>query len=219
MAIGSNNVISLDDIINGYITNVYNPIINGAYHSGNIPTESIYNCIEPERLGNLSNLSSTINKTLNNVGTKGGTITASALANMMIECTRLLTRVGTWSYVRTYRTSNSRYKTYEYDDEGDESCYGHFEWHEKSDTTSTVSSKSGKALFSDEYIKTLARTPNYKPASGAVITASTLNSFFADLLSVWNSTSKYRNSVVINSCHSVCYNACYSDCHDDSCYK
>lgn len=228
MAYKSGELISMNDIINGYMNNVYKPIIQNAYHYDNQPPkDQTYFMIQPERLGKLSQLQSSINKNLNNMGTSGGLINASLMVKMMVECTRLLTKVGTWSYVRAYRINDIHYYDSYYEGRNDGMEYVGY----SSDTDQyvfksaekiiTTVSKSGKALFSDSYIKSLSRNPSGSgtPASGNLIPITGLNSFFAELLSIWKSTSKYANSVTVTLCHSDCYSNCHNDCYDNDCYK
>ena len=214
MAIRTGDIPSVSDFINGYITNVYNPIINGAYHSANVPKDGIYNMIQPERLGNLNLVKSNIDNNLSKIGTSGGIINASILAKLMIECTRILTKVGTWSYVRSYKTTIPEH--YGYDED-----YGYSTLIPEHEETTVQRSASGKALFSDSYIKSLIRNPstNVTPTSANLISATGLNSFYADLLSIWQSTSRHANSIVLDLCHGDCHSDCHDDCHSDDCYK
>ena len=214
MAIKTGDIPSVSDLVNGYITNVYTPIISGAYHSANVPKDGIYNMIQPERLGNLNLVKDNIDKNLAQIGTSGGPVNASVLAKMMIECTRILTKVGTWSYIRTHKITISEHYGYDSD-------LGYDTLIPASEKTTVECSASGKALFSDSYIKSLSRNPsaNITPTSANLISAAGLNSFYTDLLSIWKSTSKYANSIVLNLCHTDCHNDCHDDCNCYECYK
>ena len=242
MAFKTGDLISMNDIINGYISNVYNPIIQNAYHYDNQPPkDGVYNLIEPERLGKLSQLQSSVNKNLNNMGSNGGLINARTMVNMMVECTRLLTKVGTWSYIRGYEENKIIYTrdyhgNYFTDDYGEYGSSGiRYQYVARGDmddnsglyiykspkTVVPKVSKNGKALFSDSYIKSLSRNPSssVSPSSGNLIPITGLNNFFKELLSIWQSTPKYANSIVITLCHSDCYSNCHSNCNCYDCYK
>lgn len=193
MAISTGSLPKVDDMVNGFIVNVWNPITANAYHSGNVPTESGYNMIQPERLGNLTNTKNKIDNKLRTIGSTGKQMNSTKLYNVTVECTKLLTKVGTWSYTRTYNT----------------------------DGTLTVQhTASGKAMFSDAYIKSLGASPNRDLIKAHdIVSANKLNSFYASLLNAWQQTSRHSNVVRNDLCHTQCHSNCHDNCHSNSCYK
>lgn len=187
MAINSKEIVAINDITNGFTNTVMNVILANAYDINNVPMDGSYYCIEPDRLGNIQNLPKP------NIGAKNTLVSAINIYNNLVALTTVLTRVGTFSYVRTYGVNSSRRTDY---------------------------TLSGKALFNASYVKTLANVPNDGVLSDKVITSADINTLFANLLSSWSNTAKHHNSISNNLCHSNCHNNCHSDCNNDSdCYK
>lgn len=187
MAIATGSAITPADITNGFVSAVKDVILANAYDINNVPMDGQTHCIEPERLGNKNHLPTP------SVGVSGGPMIASQLYDNLCYVTTVLTRVGTFSYVRTYQYDNDRRVEFQL---------------------------SGKALFTDAYARSLASVTNPGVASGQVISAAGLNSLFVNLLDAWNRTSKHHNNKENHCCHSNCHNDCYSDCHGNcNCYK
>lgn len=187
MAISSNSPIIPSEINSGFSNAVIATILSGAYDINNVPRDGIYECIQSSRLGNRNSIPTP------NVGSSGEIISAAKLYNDLVSITTVLTRVGTFSYVRTYQ--------YNY-------------------TTTTVFSASGKALFTADYIRSLAAVSNPDISTDKVISANNINVLFANLLTAWNNTSKHHNVITNATCHSDCHSDCYSDCYSDcDCYK
>lgn len=187
MAINTGSVITPSDISNGFVAAVKNVILANAYDVNNIPMDGQTHCIEPDRLGNKNNLPEP------SIGIPGAPISASQLYDNLCYVTTVLTRVGTFSYLRTYQYDDTRVPQFQL---------------------------SGKALFNDSYTRTLAPVTNPGIYGGQVISAAGLNSLFANLLDAWNRTSKHHNNKEHHHCHSNCHNDCYSDCHGNcNCYK
>jgi hypothetical protein len=127
------------------------------------------------------------------VGVTGNVINALTIYNNLVAVTNDLTRVGTWTYIRTYNDNGS---------------------------VTTQRQANGKALYTSAYKKTITNPANADVASGKTIKVSSLNQLFANLLSAWNATAKYVNNKRVDLCHSNCHSNCHSDCHSNStCYK
>jgi len=187
MAITTNDIITIDDIHNGFTELVMNTILENAYDIDNVPMDGSYYCIQPDRLGSKASLPTP------NAGLKGTGISAINLYNNLVALTTVLTRVGTFSYVRTYQINR---------------------------TVHTQFTLSGKALFTESYIKTLSAVTNDDVVSGKVISSAGINNLFANLLAAWTNTEKHHNEITNNLCHSNCHSNCHSDCHvNSSCYK
>lgn len=181
------NPITTGAINSDFITQIKNVILNGANHSGNVPMDGSYEMVPSSILAALSSVPDP------SVGFKDGPISASQIYNNLVEVTRILTRVGTWSYTRTYRTNT---------------------------TVEVQASGSGKALFNSSYIRTLPSVANAGVAVDSVMSVSSLNRFLANLLSAWNSANKYHHVTQLDLCHSDCHNVCHSNCYSKSaCYK
>lgn len=184
----SGNAITTGDICNAFTNQVYNVILNGAVDINSVPMDGGYVCIQSNRLGNKNTLPK---PTIPAVS--GNAINALQIYQNLVSITTVLTRVGTWSYLRTYGVNKG---------------------------TRTDCSKSGKALYNESYIRTLKNPNNTTVLSGQTISIAGLNSLFSDLMRAWNSTDKHHNSIHVSLCHSNCHSDCYSDCHNDcNCYK
>lgn len=188
MGYASNNNITSGDICDAFTNQVYNVILNGAVDVNSVPRDGGYVCIQTERLGNKNTLPRP------SIPAKSGnTINALQIYENLVSITTILTRVGTWSYLRTYGVNNGR---------------------------RTDCQRSGKALFNESYIRTLSRPNNFTVLTNRVISISGLNALFAALLSAYNNTDKHHNSIHHALCHSNCHSNCHSDCHNDcNCYK
>ena len=200
------------DIINKFNTAVVNKITKDTYDLVNPPMDDIYQCVPSDMLDNLDNI------TVSEIGLIGQKISASTLVNALIETTKNLTRVGTFTYARTYHSS--RIPT-------EEGVFYEGKYYNKNETiydiTETVATKSGKVLFKADKIRNLSSTPTSTGiTAGSIISIANINSFCSSCLSAWNNTSKYEysytNPTCHDSCHSNCHGNCYGDCHG-SCYS
>lgn len=210
MPIASGNPINVNDIINGFMTNVYDPIVSGCYDNTNIPEEQEYSwspryqMINPNLLGNLDANKAIIQNYLNNIGVSGGVVNAAALAQFMSLALQVLRKVGTWSYVRKYNDNGTYVTKY---------------------------SSSGKAIFSDVYTAdyigafgdnqlSIGTVPGPGIQSNEIISASRITTYYTILLQKWNSIIRPAASLTNYTCHSDCHNDCHTDCHTDcNCYK
>lgn len=210
MPIASGNPINVNEIINGFMTNVYNPIVSGCYDNTNIPEEQEYSwspryqMIDASLLGNLDANKAIIQNYLNNIGVSGGAVNAATLAQFMSLALQVLRKVGTWSYVRKYNDNGTYIIKY---------------------------SSSGKAIFSDAYTAqyisvfgdnqlSIGTVPGPGIQSNEIISASRITTYYTILLQKWNSIIKPAASLTNYTCHSDCHNDCHTDCHTDcNCYK
>ena len=187
MAIVSKNIININDINTEFTQKVINTILSDAYDINNVPMDGSYYCIEPDKLGNKDSLPTP------NVGSPNTLVSAINIYNNLVSLTTVLTRVGTFSYIRTYQVNSSIQTQY---------------------------SLSGKALFNTSYIKSLPAVPSDTIAKGKVINSADINTLFANLLAAWNTAAKHHNTVSTNLCHTNCHSNCHSDCHSNGgCYK
>lgn len=187
MAMTVDTVITTGVINNDFISQVKNTILSGVNHSGNVPMDGSYEMVPASILGALSSVPNP------SVGVKDGAISASQIYNNLVEVTRILTRVGTWTYTRTYNTNGN---------------------------ISVQHSGSGRALFNSNYIKSLPAVANGGVALDGIISIRSINTLFANLLAAWRSANKHNNVKRVDLCHSRCHSNCHSDCHSkSSCYK
>lgn len=188
MGYASNNNITTGDICNAFTNQVYDVILNGAADINNVPRDGGYVCIQTARLGNKNTLPRP------SIPAAGGdTINALQIYENLVSITTVLTRVGTWSYLRTYGVNKG---------------------------TRVDCQRSGKALFNESYIRTLIKPDNTTVLTNQVISIAGLNALFAALLRAWNGTNKHHNNIHHSFCHSNCHSDCHSDCHNDcNCYK
>lgn len=123
------------------------------------------------------------------IGNPGEPVTALSIYNAVVNVTRILTRVGTWNYQRYLQTDSGYNLTLD---------------------------QSGKALFTNAYIRTLPRVPDSGVKSGSRITVSSINDLMTACFNAWQNTSKHHNYKRDNYCHSSCHNSCHSSCHNES---
>ena len=188
-----------DKVISGTINNkfkeaVIDKILEDAVDISNPPTVTyknvVYTCIQDGLLGDKKDLPSY------EAIDSGTIITAMDLYNKLVEIVHVLTRVGTYSYILRYKSTDDGKVSY-----------------------SNKKTAAGKALFNDSYIKTLATVTN-PIASNEVIQASTMNTLMSNLLKAWNNTSKHANTKTDTLCHTNCHNDCHNNCNaNDNCYK
>lgn len=180
-------IISIEDINDEFVSNIMNTILQGACDVNSVPKDGIYNCIQPERLGNKNNLPKA------QFAVKGEIVSAVNLYNNLVALTTVLTRVGTYSYVRTFKYQDQIVEEYR---------------------------TSGKALFNDSYIRQLKEVRNESMKPQSILSANSIKDLFTELLNSWRDTSKHHNEITNELCHSNCHVDCHSDCHSDSvCYK
>lgn len=184
-----NNKVLKNDIVSSFVSDVKDVILRGVYHSGRIPVCRGYVCVPSYMLGNLSSIGSPTN-----AGTTGNIVSASTIYNALVDVTRTLTRVGTFSFSVLLQTDSGYLN---------------------------MGSLSGSALFSASYIRTLPTVANGGVTSKGSISARSLNSLISNCLAAYNSASKYHHSSSYkychSSCHSNCHQNCYDNCHTD-CY-
>lgn len=204
MAISSGQLININDIINGFMNNVYNPIIANCYDNTYIPSDLHYPMIDSSILGNIEVSKAAITNYLNSIGGSGSTVNAVNIAQFMSLALQVLRKVGTWSYARRY------------DDNG---------------TYVTKYSSSGKAIFSDEYTSNyigafgdnqllIGTVPGPGIQSNEMVTASQITNYYTILLQKWNNIIKPRASKTVYTCHTNCHTNCHDNCHsNNSCYK
>ena len=184
-----------NEIINEFNQVVVNTILTDVYDINNPPMDEIYYCVEQEKLGDKNSI------TIPNIGLKGSLIIASDLYNALVAVTTALTRVGTFSYVRTYRESRT---VYSLTVEGE----SHVE-----ENISTVKEASGTAFFTEEYVKNLASFSDADVVKKALIKATGIHTLIGNLLTAWENTTKHHNELTVESCHTDC------NCYTGSCYS
>ena len=192
--ITSGNVVTIKTINDVFTETVVDVILNNAYDINNAPVDKYsgktYKCIQDGRLGDKNDLP------VVNAGISGTIVTAMELYNNLVSMTTILTRVGTFTYVRRYRSSNDGVDSY-----------------------TTQKTVKGKALFNDSYIKTLKSFTN-PVTSNSIISADTINTLIANLLTAWKDTNRHANSKTVTLCHTDCHTDCHNDCNaNDDCYK
>lgn len=202
MAIQTGSIISLDDIYNGFINDVFTPIASNCVDVNSIPYDSssygTYPMINSSRLGDLRTLTTSVEHILSGIGIRNGVIIAGQIAAYMTLTLQQLTKVGTWWYGRYYDNNGTQELKYQ---------------------------NSGKCLFNDSYIRSLSTLdiatmdPDDK-GNRSIISARTITTYYSHLLNLWNSTSKGSTRKTIHTCHTNCHSDCHQNCHDDSgCYK
>lgn len=201
MAMNQGNQIQTSSIIEKFTNDVKNTILSGAYHAGNIPYCQGYQCVPTAMLGNVDSIQSP-----EGVGTAGNKITASQVYTALIDVTTALTRVGSFSFVRRIQ----------YRDQYGSSGYR------------ITGQLSGKALFSDEYIKTLNPVEHNDLDASKPVTVKVINDLIAACLTAWQGTVRhnytYTDDYCHENCHSNCHYNCHSNCHhicymNGSCYE
>lgn len=179
--------ISISSILNDFNSTVIQAIKQDAYHSGRLPAEGGYQCIPASMLDNINNIQ------LPNIGTTGSKVDANTIYNNLVQLTANLTRMGTFSWIRRYR-STDRYGVVSYQTRG---------------------TLSGKAFFTTAYIRSLNAVGRVDVLPGSRITAQGMNAMMANMITSWRNSSKYHYQYTQEECHSECHSNCHSDCHSD----
>lgn len=185
--------ISISSVLNDFNSTVLQAIKQNAYHSGRLPMEGGYQCIPPSMLDNINNIQ------LPYIGTTGSKVNANTIYNNLVALTANLTRMGTFSWVRRYK-STDRYGVVTYETRG---------------------TLSGKAFFTTAYIRSLNAVGRADVLPGSRITAQGMNSLMTNMINAWRNTSKYHYSFTCEECHNQCHNNCHNSCHNSchgSCY-
>jgi hypothetical protein len=202
MALATKEKIVHNDVINGFWTNVYDVITTSSLiHSTNLPVDT-YGSTEykeiDEALGNVTIFRKQIQNYLESSGVHEGKPDAARMLSFLVECTHMLTRVGTWRYTRLYHSSRNGSHSY-----------------------STMTSASGRALFADSYIKTLNSSyTNGKIKANDIMSISKMNDLYTALNTAWANSGYHQASKEIIICHSVCHSDCHHNCHSNNgCYK
>ena len=201
MAVTSNNIINPNDIIRGFTEAVVNTILEDAYDINNPPMDGTNYCIEQDRLGDKNSI------VIPDVGIRGAKVNASSIYNTLVAITTTLTRVGTFSYIRRYRTTTLIAST---------TVEGQYTTQE---TNNIVYQTSGTAFFTESYIRSLASVSNSNVVSNAIISATGIQALFNNLASAWERTNRHNNVIDLQDCHSDCN--CYTGrCYSSTnCYK
>lgn len=181
--------ISVSSILNDFNITVLQAIKADAYHSGRLPTEGGYQCIPPSMLDNIDTIQ------LPYIGSTGSKVTATVIYNNLVSLTANLTRMGTFSWVRRYK-STDRYGVVTYEIRG---------------------TLSGKAFFTTAYVRSLNAVGTADVLPGSRITAHGMNTLMANLINSWRNSSKYHYSYTCEECHNQCHNNCHNSCHN-SCH-
>lgn len=189
MAVQAENIVKQSDVAKLFNDVIVETILKDAYHSGNIPMDEQYQCIPTDILGNIDSV-----ERAGDIGPAETTISASSLYNELVRLTTALTRVGTFTWVRTYNTN------------------GNIE---------IQNEMSGKALFNTSYIRSLAAVnSDHGIVAESIVRVFNINTLLSNLLAAWENTERYEHNERLDLCHSVCHVVCYSDCYcNSSCYK
>lgn len=205
MSLNVGSVIERVDLINVFNSVVVSTIKANAYDLNNPPMEGSNQCVKSAMMDSLSNLPTP------EVGVVNGRISASSLVSALIDTTRNLTRVGTFSWVRTMHESHTVLS--QYDRSG--YTYGTVLY----DRYYNVATKSGKVVFNSSYIRNLKTAPSSgNVVAGNPIKITDINTLCQACLTAWKNTSKYNYSYTMSDCHSSCHSNCHSSCHS-SCHS
>lgn len=210
MSFNVGNAIQRADLINVFNLVVVTAIKANAYDRTNPPMESSYQCVPSSMMDDINNLPTP------SVGVVNGKISAATLANALISTTQNLTRVGTFTYVRTLHESHTVKSQYD-QNKNQGYTYGKVIY----DRVVTQATKSGKVVFTNDYARQLGII-NHSIVSGTAITISGINALCQACLNAWNATSKYNYAWTNATCHSDCHNNCHTSCHSSchgSCYS
>lgn len=197
MAVSTGQKILDADIINRFITDVTNVILaNPLVHSGNVVTKYVpQNGNVPVVPVSLLGHTSEIPKPVIVGAGPGKRVNAKELYDAMVYVTHVLTRVGTYEFNVYYRTDGGSRK---------------------------VSTTTGKALYTADYIRTLSPVGTNGLVKGNKITAQTIITLLQSCVSAWMNTKRYHSVSARTYCHSSCwgdchsYIACHVDCFDES---
>ena len=189
MALRVDGRITDSDIADAFNTTVIDTILAGAYHADNIPMDGSYQCIPSNRLGTLSSV-----QRAQNLGPAETVVNAQNLYNELVRLTTLMTRVGTFTWIRTYNTDG---------------------------VISITGQKSGKALFNTSAVMSLATVSgSHNVKAENIISVVGLNTLLSNLLTAWQNSPHPSSDERLDLCHSRCHSDCYSDCNcNSSCYK
>lgn len=189
MAVVSGDKVSGKDVAELFNSVVIDGILDGVYHAGNIPMDGIYQCIPTDILGTLSSI-----PRAKDVGPSGTACDAMQLYNELVRFTTALTRVGSFTWVRTYNTNGN---------------------------IAIQNQMSGRALFSSAYVRSLATVSDdhgIKSENG--IKAFDIQTLLSKLIDAWEKSDRYVHNARLDLCHSVCHVVCHSDCDCYcQCYK
>lgn len=203
MALIQGSDITTESIIDGFQRAVVDNILSGAYHAGNPPMCRGFQCVPVSEMDHINN----VNK-VPNVGAEGDIVNADTVLKGLIDITKELTRVGTFTFIlyMTVETGGTDY-------------YGVETPVVRSRTE--IDSMSGKVIFSKARIVQSFGTPSDKHGVqyGNIIKASNLNELFAAIYSQWSTCGlpHYDGEAEIchSSCHSNCHSNCHCNCHND----
>ena len=195
MAVTSNSIINPNDIISGFREAVVNTILENAYDINNPPMDGTNYCIQQDRLGDKNSI------VIPSIGISGAKVNALNIYNTLVSITTTLTRVGTFSYVRRYRTTTLIAST---------TVEGEYRTEE---TNNIAYQTSGTAFFTESYIKSLASFSNDNIVSNAIISATGIQALFNNLAVAWRNTNRHNNVISIQDCHSDC------NCYTGTCYS
>ena len=189
MPILANSDITPNILISRFQANVVTPILSGAYHAGHIPMVRGFQAVPSTIMDHLTN----VNR-VPEVGEKPDIVNAVRLLDGLIDLTRNLTRVGTFTFTLWLRNSNSRTNQY---------------------GLSYLDGISGKCIFTNAYVRTqFSNPPNIVGTSfGGTISAGNLNQLFANIFQHWMTTSKHHHVGGAEVCHNNCHYNCHSNCH------
>lgn len=186
-------------ILNDFNTRVINVIKLDAYHSGRLPIEGGYECIPPDMLDNINNIVPPY------IGKAGQKINANDIYNNLVSLTANLTRMGTFSWIRRYKSTIANNST---------------NLNRGVVSYAIRGTLSGKAFFKPTFIRTLQPVGRYDVNAGNRITAKGINDLIANIFQAWNTTAKYHYPFTETECHYTCH--CHTNCNcncNNSCYN
>jgi len=194
MSIQANTVVTPEMLIDRFQAAVVNNILQGVYHSGNPPMLRGIQSVPSSIMDHLHN----VNRTPS-IGDTTNPINANSLLRGLIDITRYLTRVGTFTFTIMIEVSDTRTGN-----------TGSVQVHD---------ANSGKAIFNTGYIRHGFTNPSdiQNTVFGGTISASNLNQLFANIFQHWASSDRYHHvgttTICHLSCHSNCHNNCHTNCH------
>lgn len=189
MAVASEHPVTGKDVAKLFNEVVIDEILDGIYHADNVPMDDIYQCVPTEMLGTLSSI-----ERPEDLGPSGTGCDAMVLYNELVRLTTILTRVGHFTWVRTYNTNG---------------------------VIAIQNQMEGDVLLNSSYVRTLATVdPDHTVKSEAPIQAFSISSLFGKLIDAWAASDRHSEDFRLDLCHSVCHVVCYSNCNCDcNCYK
>lgn len=189
MALSTDQIINPSDIVSGFTASVVNSILSGAYHTGNPPMEGGRQCVPTYMMDHINNLPRTTS-----VGSTNTIVTASTIYYSLMSIVANLTRVGTFSWVRTFNTEG---------------------------VISVVGSMGGKVVFAPGYAVSLATTSDGGVVTNNIISTSAINALFSNLYSAWSRSNRPTYNGRQDDCHVQCHTNCHQNCHgncNSQCY-